>query len=377
MRNGLIVLMLLLSASLAQAQVKLGVEVLRDENFKRLDGKRVGVVANPASVDDALTSTMDLFRDATNFKLIAFYGPEHGIFGNEYAGDKVEDRKEEKTGLPVYSLYGKTRRPSTQMLKDIDVLVFDLQDIGARSYTYISTMKNCIDVCNEHDIELMILDRPNPIGGDRIEGPMLEKGYESFVGLLPVPYVHGMTMGELAQLTRDQFFPEFKKLTIVKMEGWKRDMVWTDLNRPWVPSSPHIPTFDACLGYVATGILGELYIYSIGVGYTLPFTIVGSPDTDSLKLSESLPNLPGVRYRRAFFKPFYSTYQGEMCQGVQVHMDPKKATGLVTINFELASQLDPKTLFDRADAKAKAEAEKAAADKAKKDGTPAHDRGEI
>jgi uncharacterized protein YbbC (DUF1343 family) len=340
-------LALLFTALPAPAQVKLGIDVLRDDGFKLLKGKRVGLVAHPASVDSSLTPTVEILQNASGVKLVALFGPEHGVWGDEYGGDQIPDRTDPRTGLPAYSLYGPTRKPTPQMLKDIDALVFDLQDVGSRSYTFISTMKVCLEACAENAIDFVVLDRPNPLGGERVEGPGLKKEFESFIGMLYVPYVHGMTMGELAQLARDEVAPGYKKLHVVKMKGWKRDMVWDDTRLGWVPTSPHIPQPSTCAAYAATGILGELHVVSIGVGYTLPFEIVGSPDADENALAQKLNSQmgppwqgrPGLYFRPARFKPFYGTFEGQPCRGVQVHIDPKTAPTLVEVNYRLIDAL--------------------------------------
>jgi uncharacterized protein YbbC (DUF1343 family) len=361
--------------------VKFGIDVLREEGFKPLAGKRVGLVANPASVDANLTPTSDLFKKQSAFKLVSMFGPEHGIYGDEYAGDKVADRRDPDTGIPIYSLYGKTRKPTPEMLRDLDVLVLDLQDIGSRSYTYISTMKVCMEAAAEQRKELVILDRPNPLSGVRVEGPGLKKGFESFVGLIDVPYVHGMTMGELAQYVQRQSFPEYKQLRVVKMEGWRREMVWQDTGREWVPTSPHLPKAETCAAYAATGVLGELYVISNGVGYTLPFEIVGAPWVNGASLADALnghwrdpmayyaprsstrpaakavsapevarsPAPEGVRFRAVRFKPFYATFKTEPCQGVQVHVDPRTAGTLVEVNYRLLQALDAKKILAQAE----------------------------
>jgi uncharacterized protein YbbC (DUF1343 family) len=322
--------------------VKPGIDVLRDENFKTLEGKRVGLVVNPASVDSKLKPTVDVLREAGNVKLAALFGPEHGVYGDEYAGDRVSDRTDSRTGLPAHSLYGANRKPTPQQMRDIDALVFDLQDIGSRSYTYITTMKHCMEACAELDKELVVLDRPNPLGGMRVEGPMLVRGYESGVSAFNVPYVHGMTMGELAQLVRDTHFPDFRKLTVVKMAGWNRDMVWEETGLSWVPTSPHIPQASSCAGYAATGIVGELKNISNGVGYTLPFEMIGAPWIDGEKLADRLnaAGLEGVYFGPARFKPFYAQFKDEPCQGVQVHIDPKHAASIVEINFRVMDALN-------------------------------------
>ena len=323
----------------ATPHVKLGIDTLREMDYAPLLGKRVGLVANPASVDGRLRSTVDILHEAAQVNLVALYGPEHGVYGDEHAGDKVEDRTDPKTGLPVFSLYGATRKPTPEMLANIDVLVFDLQDIGSRSYTYISTMELCLEACAEQGKAFMVLDRPNPLGGERVEGPMLESDFESFIGALPVPYVHGMTMGELALMLREKQYPQFRQLQVVPMQGWRRAMVWEDTGLTWVPTSPHIPHASSTWAYAATGISGELMAYSNGVGYTLPFQIVGSPTTDGEALAAKLrahwPEGSGVVFRPIRFKPFYATFAGETCQGVQIQADPRTAPSLVEINFRL------------------------------------------
>lgn len=359
----------------ASGALKFGIDVLRDENFNSLAGKKVGLIANPASVDEHLTPTAHVLRDSGEaVNLVALFGPEHGIYGDEYAGDKVEDRKDPRTGIPIYSLYGKTRKPTSQMLEGIDTLVFDLQDIGARSYTYISTLKVAMEACAEQGKALVVLDRPNPLGGTRIEGPGLdEKNYSSFVGIIDVPYLHGMTTGELAQLMRNRYHPEFDKLSVIKMTGWTRDMVWEDTGRAWVPTSPHLPHVSTIAAYAATGIVGELYVISNGVGYTLPFEVVGAPYVDGEALSDALNDywlsprpayeaiaekqVPGVEksakptgvfFRSVRFKPFYATFKTEMCQGVQVHIDPKRAGTIVEINYRLMEALGAKKILEEA-----------------------------
>ncbi|MDQ3441183.1 MAG: DUF1343 domain-containing protein, partial [Planctomycetota bacterium] len=331
----------------AKPSVKFGIDALRDENFKSLAGKRVGLIASPASVDEHLAPTSTLFKNAEGVTLVAMFGPEHGIYGDEYAGDKVEDRTDPRTGIPIYSLYGRTRKPTPEMLAKLDTLVFDLQDIGSRSYTNISTMKVAMEACAEQDKEFVVLDRANPLGGERVEGPRLdEKKYSSFVGIIDVPYVHGMTTGELAQLMRDHFLPDYKKLRVVKMTGWNRDMVWEDTGHAWIPTSPHVPHVSSVAAYAATGIVGELYVISNGVGYTQPFEVVGAPYVNGEALSDALnehwlnprnayeaisekrvepaqksPKPEGVYFRSARFKPFYAKFKTELCQGVQVHVD--------------------------------------------------------
>lgn len=329
----------------AAPAVRLGVDVLAETGFEALRGQRVGLVAHPASVAGDLTHSVDVLRRgaaAGHFTFVALFGPEHGVYGDIYAGDKVADKVDARSGLPARSLYGTTRKPTPEMLADLDVLVFDLQDIGSRSYTYISTMRLCLEACIENDIALVILDRPNPLGGSRIEGPAtVDDAFRSFISQIDVPYVHGMTMGELAQLERDRIDPGYTKLTVIAMDGWHRGMGWADTGLVWVPTSPHIPTVGSAAGYAATGLLGELGVVSNGVGYTLPFEIVGAPDVDADALTDDLRarNLAGIHFRAARFKPFFAKHQGEACGGVQIHLDPDAGANYYELNFILLDAL--------------------------------------
>lgn len=285
-------------------KVKMGIDVLRESGFAQLAGKRVALVVNPASVDSRLVATVDVFMEASRKpgvgggpKVVALLGPEHGVYGDEGAGDEVPDKQDARTGVTAFSLYGKTRVPTTQMVKNVDAVVFDLQDLGARSYTYVTTLRNVLKGCAQHDVELVILDRPNPLGGNRVEGGMVMPGFESGVSYIPTPYVHGMTMGELVYLLRDTYQPKFDKIRVIKMEGWKREMVWPDTGLGWTPTSPGVPQAESVPAYVSTGILGELYAVSIGIGTTLPFQYVGTPTPgQALPPVEKYepPELPGI-----------------------------------------------------------------------------------
>lgn len=366
-------LSLLLVSLASAANIRLGIDELERDKFKPLAGKKVGLVCHPASVNANLISTIEVLRKAEGVRLVALFGPEHGVYGDEYAGVKVDDRIDQFTGLKVFSLYGKNRKPSPEMLKNIDVLVFDLQDIGSRSYTFISSMKLCLEACSEQGIELMVLDRPNPIGGERIEGPMVQKEFESYVSALPIPYVHGMTMGELALLVRDQIAPDYDKLQIIKMSGWKRSMMWKDTELKWVPTSPHIPYSSSCASYATTGILGELGQVSVGVGYPLPFDLIGAPWLKARSLTGSLnvfwetpreayqwlagesdkeplptPVPKGIQFREARFKPFYAIYKDLGCEGIQIYADPKEAESLIEINFRILTAIDAPKMFKQA-----------------------------
>ena len=330
-----------------QAQVKPGIDVLAGQGFECLAGKRVGLVTNPTGVNSRLESTIDVLHRHVN--LVALFGPEHGVRGDVTAGGHVEDMVDEKTGLPVYSLYGSQRKPDARHLEDLDVLVYDIQDIGVRSYTYISTMGLVMEAAAEADLEVVILDRPNPLGGHKVEGSLVEEGYFSFVSPYPIPYIYGLTCGELALLLNQEGMLGGGvpcRLHVVPMEGWSRDMMFEDTGLPWVPTSPHIPYASTAFLYPATGIVGELDAGMIGIGYTLPFQVLVTEHIDAAKLAEAMNalRLPGVAFRPIHIKPYYSSRKGASMQGVQIHLtDPREAV-LTEIQFyflQEAHRLDP------------------------------------
>ena len=341
----------------ASAQnIKTGIEVLKSQNFKILEGKRVGLITNPTGFDNNLKSTIDILHEAANVKLVALFGPEHGVRGDEHAGDKVESMNDTKTGLPVFSLYGKTRKATPEMLQGIDVLVYDIQDIGSRSFTYISTMGLAMEAAAENNIEFVVLDRPNPLGGQKVEGNLVEDGFISFVSQFKIPYIYGLTCGELAMLINGENMLGKKcKLTVVKMEGWKRDMTFEKTGLQWVPSSPHIPQPVSAIAYPISGILGELGYMSIGVGYTIPFQMFASEWIEADKLAERMNsyNLLGVIFRPMHLKPFYSVGVGKNLQGVQVHVMDYEKVALSDIQFwvmQAVAELWPdKAVFANAD----------------------------
>ena len=310
-------------------KVKTGIEVLRSRGFEGLAGKRVGLVTNPSGVDSQLNSTIDILFEAPEVNLVALYGPEHGVRGNAYAGDKVADSRDSKTGLPVYSLYGATRKPTPQMLEGIDVMVYDIQDVGVRSYTFISTLGLVMEACAEKEIEVVVLDRPNPLGGNKIEGCYVEQPFNSFVSQYKIPYIYGLTVGELAVLVNDEGLnrgqkgnqpPAKCKLTIVPMEGWTRDMLYEDTGLPWVLPSPNIPFKDSPMYYAASGVCGELYGFmNIGIGYTLPFQLFGALWLDPEKLKARLESydLPGISFRTIWYKPYFGSLAGKHVKGLQ------------------------------------------------------------
>ncbi len=324
-----ILLALGISAFASEPVVKTGIEVLRDREFRGLIGKRVGLVTNPSGVDHLLNSTVDILYNAPGVELVALYGPEHGVRGDIYAGDHVSDSKDEATGLPVYSLYGATRKPTKEMLQGIDIMVYDIQDVGVRSYTFISTLGLVMEACGELGIEVMVLDRPNPLGGNKIEGCYVEPGFYSFVSQYEIPYVYGLTVGELAVMINEEGMnrgqkgtqePARCKLTVVPMKGWTRDMLYEDTGLPWVLPSPNIPFKDTPMYYAAAGICGELAGFmNIGIGYTLPFQLFGATwlDPDKLKAKLDSYGLPGISFRTIWYKPLSGSQQGKLVKGLQ------------------------------------------------------------
>ncbi|MFH0843046.1 MAG: DUF1343 domain-containing protein [Bacteroidota bacterium] len=332
------------SCSLQGQNVETGLEVLVKSRFEVIKGKRVGLITNPTGVDRNLQSCIDLLFNAPEVELTALYGPEHGVRGEFTAGEIIGSATDPATGLPVFSLYGSTRKPTPEMMKGIDLLVYDIQDIGSRSYTYISTLGLAMEAAAENNIPFMVLDRPNPLGGIRMEGPLVKEGFYSFVSQYPVPYIHGLTVGELAMfLNGEGLLKDGIKcdLKVIQMSGWKRDMCFEETVLPWVPSSPHIPHSVSTYFYPATGIAGELYIASIGVGYTLPFQLFATEwfDADSLAANLNALSLPGVIFRPVHYKPYYSVSQGKMVHGVQIHLtDPAKAP-LSLIQFYILQEV--------------------------------------
>ena len=332
------------SCTLNGQHVKTGLEMLAISNFEILQGKKVGLITNPTGVNRHLQSGVDIIYNAPGVRLTALYGPEHGVRGEFTAGEIIGSAVDPETGVPVYSLYGNTRKPTKEMLEGTDILVYDIQDIGSRSYTYISTLGLVMEAAAENDIPFIVLDRPNPLGGNRMEGPLIREGFFSFVSQYPIPYIHSMTVGELAMfLNGEGLLKDGIKcdLSVIKMDGWKREMLFEDTGLPWVPSSPHIPYAETCYYYPATGIAGELYVASIGVGYTLPFMMFAAEwiNADSLAQNLNRLELPGVIFRPVHYKPYYSVSQGKMVHGVQIHITDKEKAPLTLIQFYIMQEL--------------------------------------
>ena len=333
------------ATAVVKKEVQPGVEVLEELDFKGLVGRRVGLVTNPSGVDRKLRSTVDILFNAPGVNLVALYGPEHGVRGDVYAGDKVADAVDEATGLPVYSLYGATRQPTAEMLKDVDVVVYDIQDVGARSYTFISTLGLVMRRCAELGIEVMVLDRPNPLGGNKIEGCYVEAPFNSFVSQYKIPYVYGLTVGELAMLINEEGLNRGQKgdqehikckLTVIPMKGWTRDMLFEDTSLPWVLPSPNIPYKDSPIHYASAGVCGELYGFlNIGIGYTLPFQTFANTWIDAVKLKEKLDSyeLPGVEFRTIWYKPLSGSLKGQLVQGVQYFFTEYEKARITELQF--------------------------------------------
>ena len=345
MKKSLLIGLALLLAGTGVARpivVKTGIEVLKAQRFELLEGKRVGLITNPTGVDDGLRSTVDILNEAPNVELVALFGPEHGVRGDAHAGDHVGNQTDPVTGLPVYSLYGKTRKPTPEMLRGIDVLVYDIQDIGCRSFTYISTMGEAMAAAAENGIEFVVLDRPNPLGGRKVEGPLVQDGFFSFVSQYRIPYVYGLTCGELAMLLNGEgMIGKPCNLHVVAMEGWKRDMVYEDTGLQWIPSAPHIPQAETAFFYPASGIVGDFGYLSIGVGYTIPFQMFAAEWIDAEQFADSLNalKLPGVIFRPIHVKPFYSVGQGKQLHGVQVHLTKYPDAPLTDIQFYVMQEI--------------------------------------
>ena len=328
----------------AHPKVKPGIEVLRENNFDILKGKRVGLITNPTGVDNDLRSTIDILHESPEVNLVALFAPEHGVRGDIPAGQKVTASTDKATGVKVYSLYGATRKPTPEMLKDIDVLVYDIQDNGCRSYTFISTMGLAMEQCARLGKEFVVLDRPDPLGGNKTEGPVTEPDCISFVSQYPIPYIYGLTPGELARLLYEEKMLSTDKplkLTVVPMKGWNRDMLFSDTGMPWVLPSPHIPSAETAVYYPATGIAGELDYLNIGVGYTMPFRTFAASWINGRDLADNLNalQLPGVMFRPISYKPYYGFGKATDLNGVEVYVTDFDKAELTLVQFYVMQEL--------------------------------------
>jgi uncharacterized protein YbbC (DUF1343 family) len=305
--------------------MQVGLDIFEKKWPEKLKNSRVGLVVHPASVNKKLRHAVDCFLKSRKFKLTALFGPQHGIHG-ETQDNMVEWKgfRDKRTKLPVYSLYSHIRKPEPRMLENIDVMAIDLQDIGARYYTFIWTMELCMQACQENGKSMVILDRPNPVGGKLIEGPVLDMAYTSFVGQRPLPVRHGMTIGEIGNYLKNEFYP-LLDFHVIPMQGWKRKMWFDETTLPWVMPSPNMPALDTAIVYPGMCLLEGTNL-SEGRGTTRPFEISGAPFISPEVLVKKLETfkLPGVVFRPMYFQPAFQKYAGKLCGGVQIHVTKRE-----------------------------------------------------
>lgn len=297
--------------------VETGLDVLVNTEFGSLRGRRVGLVCNHSSINSQGVHIISLFREQKEFELVSLFAPEHGLWGN--LDERVPSGIDSRTGLKFHSLYGETRRPTPEALKEIDTLVFDLQDVGVRFYTYISTMAMCMEEAARHDVRFVVLDRPDPISGKYVGGPVLDESYEGrFISYFPLPVAHGMTIGELARMFNREFGIRCD-LTVIRMKGWRRRMWFDETGLPWISPSPNMRNLAAATLYPGFGIVEQTNL-SVGRGTIAPFELYGSPWLDGKKLAEEMTrrNLPGLQFVPVEFTPESSRFAGEKCSGVRV-----------------------------------------------------------
>ncbi|QKY69988.1 exo-beta-N-acetylmuramidase NamZ domain-containing protein [Lentibacillus sp. CBA3610] len=316
-----------------------GIDVFLNEHLDWVKDKNVGLITNPTGVDRRLNSDIDLLHQHPDVHLIALYGPEHGIRGNQEGGEHVDTYMDQRTGLPVYSLYGSSWKPTKKMTEDVDVLLFDIQDIGSNVYTYIYTLGFVMESAAEFDKEIIVLDRPNPIGGTKVEGPLRSPDAVSFMGRFLLPVRHGLTVGELATMWNHEYNLDVN-LKVAEMRGWKRAMHFEDTGLPWVMTSPNIPTQASAYLYAGTELLADTTL-STGIGTTKPFELVGAPWVNGEELEKEMNNreLSGVLFRSVYFTPMHGEDEGKLIGGVQVHIvDPSKID-LVALGLHLVDAM--------------------------------------
>ena len=328
-----------ISSAVERQTVVPGIERLLQSHRELVAGQRVGLVCNPASVDAKLRHSADRLFEDPEIKLTAIFGPQHG-FRSDLQDNMIETPhgKDSRRNVPVFSLYSETREPTADMLRDLDVLVIDLQDVGTRVYTYVYTMANCMRAAARHGVRVVVCDRPNPVGGDAIEGATLQPQWTSFVGQFAIPLRHGMTIGELARLFNETFGLG-ATLDVVPLEGWRRSMYFDETRLPWVIPSPNIPTLDTAVVYPGA-VLFEGTMLSEGRGTTRPFELIGAPWIDGDRLSDAMNarELPGVHFRSVFFEPTFQKHARETCGGCQPHVTDRQAFLPVRTAVELIEE---------------------------------------
>ncbi len=316
-------LLMLCGAAVAaeSGPVRLGVDGLLSDSLALIQGKRLGLITNATGLTSAHESTIDALVRTPGVQLVALFGPEHGVRGDVEAGMAIDSYVDEKTGIQVYSLYGKTHKPTPEMLRGVDLLLYDIQDIGSRAYTYIYTMAYGMEAARENHIPFVLLDRPDPLGGELVEGGVLETRFKSGIGRYPIPYIYGMTVGELARLFNREFGIGCD-LKVIPLAGWQRHNDFTETGLMWVPTSPHIPQAASAWFCAAVGCLGELQQVDVGVGMPGPFEYIGAPwiKADELAAELNGRQLPGVFFRPLHYRPFYGTFKGIDLEGVQIHL---------------------------------------------------------
>lgn len=345
-----IIALLFSISSLAQKKVQLGNERLINEFFNLIEGKKVGVIANHTSLLSNGEHLVDYLHQSKKVKVVAAFGPEHGFRGAAPDGIKIESSRDEKTGIMIYSLYGETKKPTPEMLRDIEVLIFDIQDVGARFYTYISTLYLCLEAAAENDIEFIVCDRPNPIGGEIVDGPILKKEFESFVGIAPLPIQHGMTIGELALYFNDlieQKIGKRAKLKVIEMTGWKRNMLFPETGLRWIPPSPNIVDFWSAVVYPGVCLI-EATNVSEGRGTWRPFQVIGAPFINSEELINELERL---NFKSVYFSPVQFTpveiqgmaknpkFKNQVCNGIRIQIESTQDFYPVQFGLALISTL--------------------------------------
>lgn len=334
----------------AAAEVLPGVEVLVRDFAEQIAGMRVAILTNPTGVTRELVSTIDAVRGIPGVEVVRLFSPEHGLRGQHYAGDKVNENRDPVSGLPVMSLYGATRRPTPEMLEGLDVVLYDIQDVGHRTYTFVSSLTYLMEACEEAGVAVWVLDRPDPTGGHVVGGPMIDEDLLSFIGVHPVPQVYGMTPGEWARMIRAERTPGID-LRVIPMDGWRRGMTFGETGWIWVPTSQHIPQWTSSYFYAMTGTIGELGKVSVGVGTPTPFELIGQEWLDGVEFARRLNarGLPGVIFRPVSYSPRYALGTGKMLHGVQIHISDyhavESASVLAALIAELAYMAPDKGLF--------------------------------